>query len=178
VNRHIAQAVAKLRNLVAGRRADADFERELGTHLSFLEEEFQRRGMAPSEARKAAQLACGNLELTRQLHRDARAFLWLTQAGQDVRHALRSMRLSMGFAVAAILTLALGVGANTAVFSVIDAVLLKPLNYPDPDRIVQFFLASTGAAKVRRYRTFASIRNMLMPSKISLHSTSANRRWA
>jgi len=147
VNRYIAQAVAKLRNLMAGRKADADFERELVTHLAFLEEEFLRRGLSPADASKAAQLACGNLELTRQLHRDARAFLWLTQAGQDIRHALRSMRLSMGFAVAAILTLALGVGANTAVFSVIDAVLLKPLNYPDPDRIVQFFLASTGAAK-------------------------------
>ena len=147
MNRYIAQAVAKLRNLVAARKADADFEREFGAHLAFLEEDFLRRGMAPAEARKAARIACGNLELTKQSHRDARAFLWLTQAGQDIRHAVRSMRLSMGFAVAAILTLALGVGANTAVFSVIDAVLLKPLAYPDPDRIVQFFLASTNAAK-------------------------------
>ena len=95
MNRYIAQAVAKLRNLMAGRKADADFERELVTHLAFLEEEFLRRGLSPADASKAAQLACGNLELTRQLHRDARAFLWLTQAGQDIRHALRSMRLSM-----------------------------------------------------------------------------------
>jgi putative ABC transport system permease protein len=92
-------------------------------------------------------MECGNLESTRQSLRDERAFLWLTHAGQDVRHALRSMRRSKGFTVAAILTLALGVGANTAVFSVIDAVLLKPLNYPDPNRIVQFFLSSTGTAK-------------------------------
>ncbi len=93
---------------------------------------------------RAAQLECGNLELARQSHRDERAFLWVAQAGQDIRHALRSMRRSRGFTAAAILTLALGVGANTAVFSVIDTVLLKPLNYPDPNRIVQFFLSSSG----------------------------------
>ena len=146
VNRYIAQALAKLRNLVTSREADADFEREIRTHLAFLEDEFLRQGMAPAEARRAAQLACGNLELTRQSHRDGRAFLWLTQASQDVRHALRSMRRSKGFTVAAVLTLALGVGANTAVFSLIDTVLLKPLNYPDPDRIVQFFLSSSGGS--------------------------------
>ncbi len=146
VNRYIAQALAKLRNLVTSREADADFEREIRTHLAFLEDEFLWPGMAPAEARRAAQLACGNLELTRQSHRDGRAFLWLTQASQDVRHALRSMRRSKGFTVAAVLTLALGVGANTAVFSLIDTVLLKPLNYPDPDRIVQFFLSSSGGS--------------------------------
>ena len=148
MNRYIAQALAKLRNLVASREADADFERELHTHLAFLEEEFLRQGLTPAEARRAAQIACGNLELTRQSHRDVRAFLWLTQASQDLRHALRSMGRSKGFAAAAILTLALGVGANTAVFSVIDAVLLKPLNYPDPNRIVQCFLSSSrGSAR-------------------------------
>ena len=144
MNRHIAQIAAKLRNLATRRDGDADFEREIRAHLAYLEDEFLRQGLPPVEARRAAQLECGNLELTRQSHRDARAFLWLAQAGQDIRHALRSMLRSKGFTVAAILTLALGVGANTAVFSVIDAVLLKPLNYPDPDRIVQFFLSSSG----------------------------------
>jgi hypothetical protein len=131
---------------VTSREADADFEREIRTHLAFLEDEFLRQGMAPAEARGAAQLACGSLELMRQSHRDGRAFLWLTQAAQDIRHAFRSMRRSKGFTAAAVLTLALGVGANTAVFSLIDTVLLKPLNYPDPDRIVQFFLSSSGGS--------------------------------
>jgi putative ABC transport system permease protein len=73
-----------------------------------------------------------------------RSFFWLGQAGQDLRHAIRSLTRARGFAAFAILTLALGIGANTAVFSVINAVLLRPLSYPDPDHIVQFFLTSSG----------------------------------
>ena len=68
---------------------------------------------------------------------------WLSQSLQDIRQACRSLLRSASFSVAAILTLALGSGANTAVFSVVNTVLLKPLNYPEPDRIVQFRLKST-----------------------------------
>lgn len=91
MNRYIAQAITKLRNLVSSREADAEFEREIGTHLAFLEEEFLRQGLKPDEARREARLACGNVELTKQAHRDGRAFLWLVQASQDARHALRTM---------------------------------------------------------------------------------------
>jgi len=73
-------------------------------------------------------------------------FLWLSQAGQDLRHAFRSMARAPGFTLCAILTLALGIGSNTAVFSVVDAVLVRPLSYPDPSRIVQFFLSSPDRA--------------------------------
>lgn len=78
--------------------------------------------------------------------RGVRSFLWLSQAGQDLRHALRSMGRAPGFTLCAVLALALGIGSNTAVFSVIDAVLLRPLSYPDPSQIVQFFLSSSGGS--------------------------------
>jgi putative ABC transport system permease protein len=142
VNRHFARFVSKVRALFTPGAADAAFEREVAAHLAFLKDQFLRQGLPPAEAGRQAQLAIGGLEHTRQSHRDARALLWLSQARQDIRQALRSMRREPGFAAASILTLALGVGANTAVFSVIDAVLLRSLPYPEPDRIVQLFLAS------------------------------------
>jgi len=78
--------------------------------------------------------------------RDGRSFLWLSQAGQDLRHAFRSMGRTPVFTLCAVVTLALGIGSNTAVFSVVNAVLIRPLSYPDASRIVQFFLySSTGS---------------------------------
>jgi putative ABC transport system permease protein len=144
VNRHIARCFAKLRNLFAARKANDDFEREIQTHLNFLESEYLEQGLTPTEAYHKARIACGGIEHTRQVHRDERSFLWLSQAGQDLRHALRSMKRAPSLTVAAVLTLTLGIGANTAVFSVVNAVLLRPLGYPNPGRIVQIFLASKG----------------------------------
>src|SRR5580698_5042368 len=138
MNKHVARFLTKLRHLFATRHTDQDFQRELDAHIAFLEHDYLEQGHSLSEARRRARIAVGGVEPIRQAQRDARSFLWLSQAGQDVRHAIRAVRRAPGFATAAVLTLALGIGANTAVFSVLNAVLLRSLDYSDPNRIVQF----------------------------------------
>ncbi|HEY2940865.1 MAG TPA: ABC transporter permease [Vicinamibacteria bacterium] len=126
----------RLHNFLRPGRAEPDLAREVASHLGLLEDELIRRGAAPEEARLAARRAFGGVEQTKELHRDARSFMWLDDARRDLRLAVRTLRRAPGFTAAIVLTLALGVGANTAMFSVISGVVLKPLGYPDADRIV------------------------------------------
>src|SRR6202021_2791651 len=130
--------VARLRNLVANQRAEGDLAREVESHLTLLADDFERRGMSPEEARLAALRAYGGAEQAKQAHRDARSVLLIEQIIMDVRYSMRTLSKSPGFAITAVLTLALGIGACTAIFSLVNAVLIGSLPYGETDRLVSF----------------------------------------
>ncbi len=133
----------RIANLFRSERADADLTREIAAHLLLLEEDFCRRGMAPADARRSARLALGGVDQTKERHRDARTFAWIDDIARDAAYAVRVLRRTPLPTLAAVLSLALGIGLNTATYSVVDWVLLRPLPYPFPDRLVRVSTAGT-----------------------------------
>ena len=138
--------LASLRQLAArckglGRRSHdrRDLQEELQSHLEMQTEEYVRQGMAPAAARRAARLRLGGADQIREAVQDERGFAWLESLLQDGRYATRLLRRQPGFTAAAVLTLALGIGANTAIFSIVQGLLLQPLPWPDSGRIVSLY---------------------------------------
>jgi predicted permease len=117
-------------------RMEEQLERELRFHLDEHVADLVARGLSPREARRQAMLALGGAEQVKEQCRDARGTRWLDDGLQDVRYAARTLWKQPGFAAVVLLTLALGTGATTVVFTVVNGVLLKPLPYPEPDRLV------------------------------------------
>jgi len=129
---------ARLRGRFRRRQRDADLDAELSAHLEMLTEENIRRGMRPAEARYATRREFGGVEQTKQLYREQRSIQLFDALLEDLRFALRGFGKRPGFALVAILTLALGIGSTTAVFSVVDRILFRSLPYPQDDRLVSF----------------------------------------
>jgi putative ABC transport system permease protein len=128
-----------LRNLFLSRRVDGDLDQELQSHLDMLAEENIRAGMSPREAQRAARIDLGGVEQVKEQVREERIGNWLQSVLSDCRYGVRQLRKNPGTTAVIILTLALAIGATTAIFSVVYAVLLRPLPYTDANRILAVF---------------------------------------
>jgi predicted permease len=134
----LRQVWFKLSGLWRGRAREAEMAEEMGAHLDRLTAANQAAGMSSAQARHQALRRFGNLSSLREHARDERRVRWLADAMQDLRYAARQLRRNPGFALTAILTLAIGIGANTALFGVVNELLLKPLPVPSPRELVLF----------------------------------------
>lgn len=134
--------LTQLRNLFRRRKLEREMAEEMRTHVELQTERNVAAGMKPEDARYAALRQFGNVASIQERARESRGWVWLEQAGQDLRHAMRGLRKSPGFTVVATLTLAFGIGVNTSMFTAVQTILMRDLPIADSDRVVQIFRTS------------------------------------
>ena len=141
-----------VRNLFLPRSTESDLDQEIQSHLEMLADEYMQAGMTPEEARRAARIELGGTDRVKEQVREVRIGNWLHFLFSDCRYSIRRLRKSPGFTAVVILTLVVGIGANTAVFSVINCVLFKPLPYPNSNELVALWLTAPGAAGLTNFQ--------------------------
>ena len=172
-------AVSRIRGMFGKSRHDGEWQEEIQSHLQMHIEDNLRAGMTPEQARRSALVRFGGIQPARGAYRDQQGLPWLETRWQDLRHGVRTLRKQPAFTVVVVLTLALGVGANTAMFSLIDAVLLKLLPVSHPEQLVYVDTSATKVGNIRLTRTIFNrdLEQMRKRSKqvsgISSHATAA-----
>lgn len=156
----LRKASRRLHTLSQRSRFERDLEEEMKFHVDMQTDKHVEEGMAPEEARALARRELGSVDRFKDEVRDVRGVTWMDDLRRDVRFGLRSLRRSPAFTAVALLCLALGIGANAALFSVLNAVLLRPLPYPEPERLVRVYETQeglgAGAVSMPNYRDWVA----------------------
>ena len=157
--RPLRVVMARLRGMLRGRAVDLDLDEQIKAHLAEAAEEYERQGLSREDAMHAARRSFGGMLQAKDAHQDLRSFGWVEDARRDVWYALRSLGRMPAFTAIVIATMALAIGTATALFSVIDAALLRPAPYPNPEAIVSIYVAdsfeertSPSAADIENWR--------------------------
>src|SRR5690242_11624758 len=149
----LSDLIERVRSVIFSRRDERELAEELEFHTEMETKQLERAGFSPAEARRRSAVVLGGAERVKEDVRDARGTRFLHDGWRDVGFALRTLARNPGFAAVAILTLAVGIGGTTAVYSAVDAVLLQPLPYQQPGQLVRLYYTDVHRKEIRGFVT-------------------------